>query len=96
MRRRRADHRGSAPGAQVRISDREVSRLHAELEPTERGTWVRDLGSRNGTFVENLQVGAALLPDGARLRVGRHRPGAALPDAGVADRAVARASASAA
>ena len=61
---------GSAPGAQVRIADREVSRLHAELEPTERGTWVRDLGSRNGTFVENLQVAAAMLPDGARIRVG--------------------------
>jgi len=61
---------GSAPGAQVRIADREVSRLHAELEPTDRGTWVRDLGSRNGTVVENLMVGAALVPDGARIRVG--------------------------
>ena len=61
---------GSAPGAQVRIADREVSRLHAELEPTDRGTWVRDLGSRNGTFVDDLQVGAAMLPDGARIRVG--------------------------
>jgi hypothetical protein len=29
---------GSAPGAQVRVADREVSRLHAELEPTEHGT----------------------------------------------------------
>jgi transcriptional regulator with GAF, ATPase, and Fis domain len=62
---------GSAPGAQVRIADREVSRLHAELEPTDRGTWVRDLGSRNGTFVDNLQVAAAMVPDGARIRVGR-------------------------
>ena len=61
---------GSAPGAEIRIADREVSRLHAELEPTDRGTWVRDLGSRNGTFVANLQVTAALLPDGARLRLG--------------------------
>jgi transcriptional regulator with GAF, ATPase, and Fis domain len=61
---------GSAPGAQVRIADREVSRLHAELEPTDRGTWVRDLGSRNGTFVDALQVAAALLPDGAHIRVG--------------------------
>jgi two-component system, NtrC family, response regulator GlrR len=61
---------GSAPGAQVRIADREVSRLHAELEPTDRGTWVRDLGSRNGTSVENMLVGAALVPDGARIRVG--------------------------
>ena len=61
---------GSAPGTQVRVADREVSRLHAELEPTDRGTWVRDLGSRNGTFVDNLQVAAALLPDGAHIRVG--------------------------
>ena len=49
---------GSAPASQVRIADREVSRLHAELEPSERGTWVRDLGSRNGTYVENLHVTA--------------------------------------
>jgi transcriptional regulator with GAF, ATPase, and Fis domain len=61
---------GSAPASQVRIADREVSRLHAELEPSERGTWVRDLGSRNGTFVESLHVTAALLPEGARLRLG--------------------------
>jgi transcriptional regulator with GAF, ATPase, and Fis domain len=61
---------GSAPAAGLRIADREVSRLHAELEPTERGTWIRDLGSRNGTFVENVQVTAALLAEGARLRVG--------------------------
>jgi transcriptional regulator with GAF, ATPase, and Fis domain len=61
---------GAAPGAQVRVADREVSRLHAELEPTDRGTWVRDLGSRNGTFVDDLQVAAALLPDGAHIRVG--------------------------
>jgi transcriptional regulator with GAF, ATPase, and Fis domain len=61
---------GSAPGAEVRVADREVSRLHAELEPVERGTWIRDLGSRNGTFVSDLRVTAALLPDGARLRLG--------------------------
>jgi transcriptional regulator with GAF, ATPase, and Fis domain len=54
----------------VRIADREVSRLHAELEPDDHGTWVRDLGSRNGTFVENLLVTAALAPDGARIRLG--------------------------
>jgi transcriptional regulator with GAF, ATPase, and Fis domain len=61
---------GSAPGAEVRVADREVSRLHAELEPTQQGTWIRDLGSRNGTFVGDLRVTAALLPDGARLRLG--------------------------
>jgi len=62
---------GSAPGADLRIADREVSRLHAELEPTERGTWVRDLGSRNGTYVHDVQVTGALALDGARIRLGR-------------------------
>jgi transcriptional regulator with GAF, ATPase, and Fis domain len=62
---------GAAPGAQVRVADREVSRLHAELEPTEHGTWVRDLGSRNGTYVQDLKVTGALVPDGGRIRVGR-------------------------
>jgi len=66
---------GSAPGAEVRLADREVSRLHAELEPTDQGTWVRDLGSSNGTFVGDLRVTAALLPDGARLRLGRRTRG---------------------
>jgi transcriptional regulator with GAF, ATPase, and Fis domain len=61
---------GSAPAADVRVADREVSRLHAELEPTERGTWIRDLGSRNGIYVENVQVTAALLAEETRLRVG--------------------------
>lgn len=61
---------GSAPDVGARIADREVSRLHAELEPTETGTWIRDLGSRNGTYVGDLLVTAALLPDGARLRLG--------------------------
>ncbi len=61
---------GSAPSAQVQVADREVSRLHAELEPSEQGTWVRDLGSRNGTLVGDLRVAAALLPDGARLLLG--------------------------
>jgi transcriptional regulator with GAF, ATPase, and Fis domain len=62
---------GSAPGTEVRVADREVSRLHVELEPTDRGTWVRDLGSRNGTFVQDLLITAALAPDGARIRLGR-------------------------
>ena len=77
------------PDTQVRIADREVSRLHAELEPTDRGTWVRDLGSRNGTFVENLQVAAAMLPDGARIRVGGTDVVLRYPARGVAGRAVA-------
>ena len=87
---------GSAPGAQVRIADREVSRLHAELEPTDRGTWVRDLGSRNGTFVEDCRSAAACCPTAPASASGGTDIVLRYPAAGVAGRAVAGATASAA
>jgi DNA-binding NtrC family response regulator len=61
---------GSAPGVELLVADPAVSRIHAELDPTDTGLWVRDLGSRNGTFVENVRVQAACVPQGGRLRVG--------------------------
>jgi transcriptional regulator with PAS, ATPase and Fis domain len=61
---------GSAPGSGILIQHPTVSRLHAELEAKVDGLWVRDLGSRNGTFVENLQVTGAKLPDKVQVRLG--------------------------
>ena len=61
---------GSSPNVDLLVTDPAVSRLHAELDPTEAGLWVRDLGSSNGTFVEEVLVTGACLPAGGRLRVG--------------------------
>jgi transcriptional regulator with GAF, ATPase, and Fis domain len=61
---------GSAPGVDVVVADRTVSRLHAELDPREDGVWVRDLGSRNGTFVNGVRVERARIPQGGTLRLG--------------------------
>jgi hypothetical protein len=48
-----------------------VSREHAELARTETGWAVRDLGSRNGTFVDGARgQGRVALPPRARLKVG--------------------------
>ena len=48
-----------------------VSREHAELEQTETGWVVRDLGSRNGTFVNGVRSqGTVALPGRAVLKVG--------------------------
>ena len=52
-----------------------VSRKHAELTPCPEGVWVRDLKSRNGTFVndEELPKGQAYLVDSdATIRFGPH------------------------
>jgi len=62
---------GTAPNADVVLTDRAVSRLHAELDPRDDGLWVRDLGSRNGTFLEGIRVVAANAPNGAKLQLGR-------------------------
>jgi FHA domain len=48
-----------------------VSREHAELEQTETGWTVRDLGSRNGTFINGVRSqGRTVLPARALLKVG--------------------------
>ena len=60
---------GSSASARIRVQDRTASRIHAELEPRNDGVWIRDLGSRNGTFVEGLLVERARLPS-PRARVG--------------------------
>ncbi|HEY4116274.1 MAG TPA: sigma 54-interacting transcriptional regulator, partial [Byssovorax sp.] len=61
---------GSASGADLEIADATVSRLHAELEPRRDGLWVRDLGSRNGTFVNGVRVVSARVPEGGRVQLG--------------------------
>jgi two-component system response regulator GlrR len=61
---------GGADGVDLVIGDPAVSRLHAELELLDSGLWVRDLESRNGTFVQGVRVTRACVPDGGQLRVG--------------------------
>ena len=48
-----------------------VSREHAELKQSDAGWHVRDLGSRNGTFVDGTRVqGRVVLGDRVRIAVG--------------------------
>jgi hypothetical protein len=61
---------GSSPSVDVAVDDLAVSRIHCELEPRDDGLWVRDLGSRNGTYVDGVLVECARLGDGGVLHVG--------------------------
>ncbi|CAN5803338.1 hypothetical protein BH09MYX1_BH09MYX1_61020 [soil metagenome] len=61
---------GSDPSLEVVLNDRTVSRLHAELEVRSDGVWVRDLGSKNGTFIGSVKVVQACIPEAATVRVG--------------------------
>ncbi len=61
---------GRARSAEISIDSRSVSRRHALLEIGERVS-VRDLGSRNHTFVDGRRVeGEVEVPAGAELRFG--------------------------
>ncbi len=61
---------GSAAHCDVIIADPTVSRVHAEIEPRDEGLWIRDLNSRNGTFVEGVRVESACVQHGFAIRVG--------------------------
>ncbi|MEP6720133.1 MAG: FHA domain-containing protein [Variovorax sp.] len=54
----------------VQIERPRVSRHHAELIVEDDATWVRDLGSSNGTFVNGRQVQRQALYHGDVIRVG--------------------------
>ena len=57
-------------GADIALEDPEVSRHHCILETRERIINLKDLDSTNGTFYEGERARAALLPEGARFRIG--------------------------
>ncbi len=61
---------GSAASANIVVADPAVSRIHAEFDVRDDGVWLRDLGSRNGTFIEGVQITLGRIPDAGRVRVG--------------------------
>ena len=62
---------GRSDDCNIRIQDNSVSRKHVKIEPALEGYSVCDLGSTNGTFVNDKQLeDATILQDGDYLRVG--------------------------
>ena len=62
---------GRVPPAQVVISEASISRSHASLVQTEKGVEVEDMGSTNGTFVNDVKTtGRSMLKDGDIIRLG--------------------------
>src|SRR5438477_9067569 len=62
---------GRAPGCDVRLENQSVSRRHARIfRDGESGYVLLDLGSRNGTTVQNETVTRRRLADGDRIGMG--------------------------
>jgi serine phosphatase RsbU (regulator of sigma subunit)/pSer/pThr/pTyr-binding forkhead associated (FHA) protein len=61
---------GRNPDCQVVISGTAVSREHAQILCLQGKFYIEDKGSRNGTFVNNQQIGGrTLLRDGDRIKI---------------------------
>ncbi|MGQ0624460.1 MAG: FHA domain-containing protein [Sporichthyaceae bacterium] len=76
---------GRAAANDLQIEDPAVSRVHAMVEPRAGGWSVRDLGSRNGTFVNGERIHSErVLRDRDEIRIGgsrlAFRPDPALTD----------------
>ncbi|MBS1154015.1 MAG: Response regulator of zinc sigma-54-dependent two-component system [Myxococcaceae bacterium] len=61
---------GTAEGVPIVVADPKVSRLHAEVELDDRGVRLRDLGSRNGTWLEAVRAERVHFEEGGHFRVG--------------------------
>ncbi len=64
---------GSAPDNDIVLNDRAVSRRHAEIQLTPQGLLLRDLGSTNGTFINNVRITEAYVPADAECTLGYSR-----------------------
>jgi DNA-binding NtrC family response regulator len=60
---------GTSADNEVVLTDPAVSRYHIELH-CEEGIVVKDLGSRNGTFVNGVRIRKAVVPPGACVHLG--------------------------
>lgn len=62
---------GRDEDCQIRLASTDVSRKHCRLQVSDTGVTVRDLESRNGTFVNDMPIsGDVVLKPGDLLRVG--------------------------
>ncbi len=61
---------GRNPACQIVVDDTKVSAVHVEFLATEEGVRVRDLGSRNGTYVGEVRIGEIIFATASTLRIG--------------------------
>ncbi|MBL9009448.1 MAG: FHA domain-containing protein [Myxococcales bacterium] len=63
---------GTAEGCDIRVFDASISGRHCELTVGQGGRFrITDLGSRNGTYVNDKTIASVELVDGDNIRLGR-------------------------
>jgi two-component system cell cycle response regulator len=62
---------GRSDAAAIQVDQESVSRQHAKLTTFDYKSWIEDMGSTNGTFVNNVRVERTELRDGDLLGIGQ-------------------------
>ncbi|ROR72909.1 FHA domain-containing protein FhaB/FipA [Bogoriella caseilytica] len=63
---------GRSPGCTLVLDDDYSSNRHARFFPQQDGWWIEDLGSTNGTMVDDQRITTAVqVPPGAQVRIGQ-------------------------
>ena len=63
---------GRTAGCELQLENDSISRHHARIEKSASGYTISDLGSTNGTYVNDVRVKSAVLEAGDRIHVGNH------------------------
>ncbi len=61
---------GRSPKADIVLEDEKASRLHCGIRLFDEEYHLKDLASKNGTFLNNQRVEATLIKGGDKIRVG--------------------------
>lgn len=64
------NHLGRGTDCEVSVSDPNCSRVHAQIVRQQDGWWLRDLESRNGSYLNDQRTEHGRLRDGDQLRFG--------------------------
>ena len=64
---------GRHPDSDILLDDITVSRRHAEIVKTSNSLIIRDLGSLNGTYVNQSRVDELAIAHGDEIQVGKYR-----------------------
>ena len=65
---------GRDTSCQLNLTDKWISRFHAEIRISGGHPWIRDLGSKNGTFINQKQISQAeLLEPGDSVSIGKFK-----------------------
>ncbi len=62
---------GRSPNCEIRVNHESISRNHSKIVNTGKSVLIRDLGSTNGTYVNDQPIEEHVLRDGDLIKVGR-------------------------